>query len=815
MGALDRLEALIASPQVTGLDFIYVHQNQTTLDVFFLKHPSQTAPAIGDFGDKTKLRIYSLTGGETLAEVPVQDLEWIEVDADGGLVDPPQHVNALRLTTAMPGDFSRYALHVDDPRIDPFFNDIEFSFKANCKSYLDCKARSRAAEAGAWVDFPVDYQARDFWSFRRALLDFASQRYPDWQDRLEADAGMMLTETMSALADEMAYYQDRVGREAHLETASQRRSLRGHARLVDYNLHDGLGGKGWLDVTVEAGAEGLIPAGSEVTDQSGSLVYEIGRGLAETLALKTYPVSAVRNSFAPHQWDESATLILAGSTHLYIEGQHSADLPWDDLPAGQLPGKWVLLLEQPANAAQPIRAWMVRVIKATDETDPVFNQGITRLEWEASQALPFDLDVALLTIRGNMVPITAGRTHVESFTIGEAADAQAGWTQALEREGANAAASYRFSLPGSDEADLVWLGTAPRSAEPEIDLREKQWDGTQWVCPQAWEWRRTLVGVNSSQASDPHFVLEDGFWKRVAGFRRAGVPEEIVHQDYAQDQGWTVRFGNGEFGCLPAVGTVFEATYRLGKGTLDNALAGTLCRLNAVLSFNAEVTNPMDIANGSNQETAGEIKQLAPEEFRAVTYRAVRPEDYAEAAERLDWVQRAGGAFRYTGSWLSAFVTPDPEGTYFVAPERRRELEQQLDRFRQAGREAYAADPRFATLDFEISVCVEPTAYAGEVKERVLAALLGGASGAQPGFFAPDNFTFGTPLHRSRLEQAIQDVPGVRTVHGIRFRRRGWFEMRDFSELVYRVAGNEVIRVDHNPDFPERGSVRLIMRGGA
>ena len=45
---------------------------------------------------------------------------------------------------------------------------------------------------------------------------------------------------------------------------------------------------------------------------------------------------------------------------------------------------------------------------------------------------------------------------------------------------------------------------------------------------------------------------------------------------------------------------------------------------------------------------------VAPEAFRAVTYRAVRPEDYAEAAERLPWVQRAGATFRWTGSWLTA-----------------------------------------------------------------------------------------------------------------------------------------------------------------
>ena len=107
------------------------------------------------------------------------------------------------------------------------------------------------------VDFPVDYQARDFWSMRTALLDFASQRYPRWADRLEADAAVMLVEVMSALGDDLAYHQDRVAREAHLETATQRRSLRRHARLVDYRIHDGLGAATWINVTAKA--EGRFP----------------------------------------------------------------------------------------------------------------------------------------------------------------------------------------------------------------------------------------------------------------------------------------------------------------------------------------------------------------------------------------------------------------------------------------------------------------------------------------------------------------------------------------------------------------------------
>jgi len=102
------------------------------------------------------------------------------------------------------------------------------------------------------------------------------------------------------------------------------------------------------------------------------------------------------------------------------------------------------------------------------------------------------------------------------------------------------------------------------------------------------------------------------------------------------------------------------------------------------------------------------------------------------------------------------------------------------------------------------------------VKERVLDALVGTTAASRPrAFFSPDRFTFGTPLERSALEAAIQRVAGVRAVERILLRRRGWFGWRPFRTLVYPVGTDEIIRVENLPDFPERGSVRLDMEGGA
>jgi hypothetical protein len=373
--------------------------------------------------------------------------------------------------------------------------------------------------------------------------------------------------------------------------------------------------------------------------------------------------------------------------------------------------------------------------------------------------------------------------------------------------------AYQSSLPGTDTSGLVFLGDAPDVAAPELRLNEVTAVSNTWkyVPNRDWEWRRELLGTNSALPTSRVFRLDDGFWRRVVGYQVIGT--EIVHRDYASDDGKTVRFGDGEFGELPAPGTVFQASYRLGNGAVGNVAVGTLTR--CALGLVDSVTNPVAAANGIDPEAPAEVRQRAPDAFRQITYRAVRPEDYGEAVERLPWVQRAGASFRWTGSWLTAYAAPDPEGSFTITAAQRQEAESQLERFRQAGRPAHLLDPVYANLDLTIVVCVEPSAYRGEVKERVLETLFG-VKGIRPrrGFFDPDNFTFGTPLERSQLDAAIQNVEGVRAVEGILIRRRGWFPWRVFAELTFQVANNEVIRVENNSLLPERGSVTIKMEGG-
>ena len=257
----------------------------------------------------------------------------------------------------------------------------------------------------------------------------------------------------------------------------------------------------------------------------------------------------------------------------------------------------------------------------------------------------------------------------------------------------------------------------------------------------------------------------------------------------------------------------------MGNGSRGNVGPDSLVVFDkaALGALVTEITNPLPTAGGVDPEPLDDVRRFAPDAFRAVTYRAVRPEDYAEAAERLDWVQRAGASFRWTGSWLTAFTTPDPRGAATLSPALRTELEAQLDRFRQAGRESHVLDPVYADIDLEIDVCVEPSSYGGDVIPQVIDRAPGQA---RPG--AAPRLLRSRQLHvrRRRSSAAASRRRSSRcracsAVEGMRIRRRGFFDWRPFDELFYPVAPDEVIRLQNDAEHPDRGTLRVFPKGGA
>jgi hypothetical protein len=222
-----------------GLDYVEVDDDQRTLRVYFLgKLPqelSRNKPGIERF-----LRI---TGGESITGIEILDVD-PHSDPD------PEQDDFLVVRLSRAGDFSPYSLHlVDVEGIDPFYASVSFSFKVNCPSDLDCRP-AHGCEPPPLEEPAINYLAKDYGSFRQLIFDRMALLMPEWRERQVPDIGVTLIELLAYAGDYLSYYQDAVATEAYLGTARQRISVRRHARLVDYVLHEGCNARTWVHLHV-------------------------------------------------------------------------------------------------------------------------------------------------------------------------------------------------------------------------------------------------------------------------------------------------------------------------------------------------------------------------------------------------------------------------------------------------------------------------------------------------------------------------------------------------------------------------------------
>ncbi|HXA17863.1 MAG TPA: hypothetical protein VN380_12775 [Thermoanaerobaculia bacterium] len=769
----DRLASLLTSgAKVNGIDFIEIGSaDQKQLRVHFLN-------GVDVKSSLDSKEPVTITGGETIPVVKVLPLTLVSWK-----LDPQGHV-LLDLSVAAPGDFSTYtlSLHATSSSaivIDPFYDHKTFSFKALCDSNVDCEAPPHVCPPPVGDLPPIDYLAKDFLSFRAALSDFSALRYPEWQERNEADFGTMFMEALCSVADDLSYLQDRIAAEATLETATQRKSIVRHARLVDYEPRPAVSSHVMLQFDVSSG--GTIGTGVRVS----TLGVDATRVDFETSVETT--VSPLWNrlpNIVPYVWDASEQCLPAGSTDAWIAGTGH------NFSAGQQ-----LLIETRAavDADPPIRQIVTLIGLPEESTDPLFVSNVTHIAWRPEDQLLQDRDVARTIFAGNLVPATQGRQVVETFAI---PGSGAAGNLAIVRDGPRVAGieslQYLYTLA---ESPLVWLPSADgTSLVPQITLT--QGPGAQ----RTWEWVPRIVDAFPSDAA---FSIEPFRMRAVA--RNS---DDTISHDY-DGNGETIRFGDGTFGEAPPEGAVFEVSYRVGDGVGGNVAADAITWIapNAP-PFITSVTNPFAAEGGADAEPDETVRRLAPQAFRTTQLRAVRSEDYVRAAETLRWVSNAGSAFRWTGSWLTVFTTVDPRVTEEVSVDQEIELIDLLNRYRLAGYESYALPPRFTSLDLLVVVCARSDAFRGDVEQAVREAL------STKQFFNPDAFTFGTPLERSRLEAAVQSANGVGGILSLRFRRRG--QSSSFADVLNSVpiAKNEILRVDNDPSRPERGSIRIQVEGG-
>lgn len=772
-------------------------------------HP---APAPGSVDEITPANV-SISGGDRVMDVEV---EWVvRADATGGSVpaglsaaqwaeltddvDEPDHVLVVR--TEVRGDFSTYTLalvvagskaHLTG--FDPELSTVALRFKVECPTDLDCASASECGAPPAGETPRIDYLAKDFTGFRRLMLERLSTLSPSWAERSAADIGITVVELMAYVADELSWRQDAIATEAYLGTARSRVSLRRHARLVDYRLHEGCSARAIVRVETTA-ANANLPRGTVMFTQVPGVDRTVGAGseaLAEALLHHPAAFATCADAVLHADCDEMELYGWGDPEACLARGAVSATLTGrPDVGVGDL----IVLAEtaSPANGkkedANPTQRFAVRLTEVTLDVDPagglfdvpatVTDKEVTRIAWHADDALPEALP--LLHAESRTPTATAwGNIVLVDHGLPVAGEEMPPETPQLARS----PLAYVVPPPSDDTpATATLLGLEPRLAAPAIELT-----GTFLTIDTVW---KPAADLFASSRIDPHFVVE-----REGDFSAA------------------IRFGDNRHGKRPEAGTSFMADYRLGGGTAGNVGAESITHVVTNNPSIIGVINPLPAAGGVEPESPQEVRRDAPHAF-LVQERAVTPADYSEMAQRMGAVQSAETTMRWTGSWHTVFVSADRLGGAAVDPSFGSDLRTWLEKYRMAGYDLEVDVPVFVPLEIDLLVCVEARSLRSEVAALAGRALgTGVASDGRRGLFHPDRLTFGSSVYLSSVYASLHAITGVESVSVRTFQRLGQPHTSGLTSGVLEMQRLEIARLDNDPNFADRGLLTIRTGGG-
>jgi hypothetical protein len=423
-----RREGLRLGGQLNGIDFVEVGDDGVTLCVHLF----------GPIPEGIGVANVRVSGGDRITGLRV-----IAVSQE---VEPEMHDDAcLRVVLDREGDHSSYCLCLVDaasgndpaewiayPGFDPRYACVALRFRLDCPKDLDCAADAPCVEAPEPPP-EINYLAKDYASFRQLFLDRMALDCPAWQERHVPDIGIALVETLAYTADYLSYYQDAVATEAYLATARRRISVRRHARLVDYRMHEGCNARALValslpagEVTLDLGQLLLLvpPAGESEVTPGGLSADQLAKARAqgalvfEPMALDgaaAITVVAANSAIRLHTWGDELCCLPRGSTQAML-----VDAPLPAPPAtgdgGTAPAVDVvraavapqralklqvgdlLIFEEvlgPATGnpadANPEHRHAVRLTVVQPGVDPLDGTLLLQVSWDPCDALPFDL----------------------------------------------------------------------------------------------------------------------------------------------------------------------------------------------------------------------------------------------------------------------------------------------------------------------------------------------------------------------------------------------------------------------------------------
>jgi hypothetical protein len=582
----------------------------------------------------------------------------------------------------------------------------------------------------------IDYMARDYASFRAALLDLIPRKIPQWKDKSEADMGIMLIELFSYIADELSYFQDRVANEAFLRTAKARSSVSNHLSLIDYRMQNGLSANAFIKVKVkkDSAESAIIPAGFQIStypergvegarrkgESAGVITFEtledqlVGVKYNGTLVVKTNEKKNDNNK--NNNFDsKNSTATLKGRFPELKKGQH------------------ILLFQTDSRRNIITRQTIVKLAEDSKITDDGNND--TRIMWE----------------KGSGIPEVEFREDGDVFCCANIVRASHGRTVRSEilKQKDQKVSKFLFTLK---QAPLTFVSdpfSSSSSMGPRSTLKV-------WVEGESWEETDSLLKCGPLDQKFSISIDEDG---------------------YA-----TILFGDGKFGLKPEDDSLIEAEYRVGSGSVGNVGMDTLKQFHDNNNYNLphsshalvqevidSVTNPLPATGGVDMESMDDAKIAGPRSLMTLE-RAVTLKDYEDLVRRefQNEITNARARFIYTGSWDTIFISVDLKGkdrkNAVDRPELFDRIRTYLDRVRMIGYEVQIEEAKYVPIEIGITIYLQKYFDSKILRDRIRSSLSNKDKIVEGtnGLFHPDNFTFGDPVYASKIYEVLKNTPEVK-----------------------------------------------------
>jgi hypothetical protein len=607
-----------------------------------------------------------------------------------------------------------------------------------------------------------------------------------------------------------------VATEAYLGTARSRISARRIGRLLDYHVSEGCNARALVSFEVNKSLEirsktKLLTGGQNeptVVESQEELEKSIEEGAKIFETMHDAKLFSSHNKINFYTWGDSQCCLPKGATRATLEDNEEDGLK---IKAGD-----ILIFEEIRSPVgeegrgggehdeNPSHRHAVRLVNVMQKTDELNGTRVLDISWDTDDALPFPLclwevnDPAsnneskpVSVARGNVVLVDHGSTVEEPLTdtLGPRFRPRLSYGPLTFKVPPDFSApihsAFNYNSNGNQEY---------REAAPDIIIKENHGpEEIKWI---------PVRDLLSTDRFRPEFVVE----MEVDGTAQIRFGDDV--------HGMDPRPRNNEQSLS------ISATYRIGNGVEGNVGANTITRIVSPGTFDPDLeitlTNPMPARGGMEPEKLSEMRRNIPEAFKTQE-RAVTESDYTDVLKRHPDIQRASASIRWTGSWYTVYVTVDRYEGRLVDEAFKNELRNFLDKYRLAGYDVEISEPLYVPLEISLNVC----AAKGYLRDQVRRALLEAFSNTrnlasgQPGFFHPDNFTFGQSVLLSKIYETAMRVDGVLSVVVNKFRRfHRQLDDDGIERGLIRMGASEVARLDNDPNFPENGRISVTVEGG-